>query len=444
MPHFGEAVRNLEPLHGGLLANWNGFVGVVLALSGVEAIANATGVMKLDPGSTQDKPSVAKTSTPAIIWVMIEVCVFTALLSLATHALNGLELNKGDVDAPDHPGVRDYMLRYMAEIFVGGTFGSTAGQIAAWAVSIVFGVLLLSAVNTSIVGLIAIIFLMSRDREVPRQFQKLNAFGVPTLGMIVATAIPWILVLAVRNVSGLADLYAVGVVGAIATNLGATSTDKKLRLATWERALMFCTFLVMAAIEISLVIDKPNARNFAATTLAVGLILRGLAREKAREGEETEGVARAPAKQDNDQVPTATGEIATELPLLCAVRTIGRTLDFAIEEARAIRQPLYVLFIRQQPALTIKDRNRAWHEDKEAHKIFTYAKRKAKEHPVVPCYVVSDAPADTIVDVAATVGASRLILGSPQRSALVNVLRGNLIRKVSKLLPKSIHLLVYA
>jgi hypothetical protein len=76
------------------------------------------------------------------------------------------------------------------------------------------------------------------------------------------TVIPVILVVAVKDVAGLADLYAVGVVGAIATNLGATSTDKKLHLGRWERSLMFCTFLIMAAIEVSLFIDKPNARVF--------------------------------------------------------------------------------------------------------------------------------------------------------------------------------------
>ena len=46
---------------------------------------------------------------------------------------------------------------------------------------------------------------------------------------------------------GLADLYAVGVVGAIATNLGATATDRKLSIKTWERFLMFATFKLSAA-----------------------------------------------------------------------------------------------------------------------------------------------------------------------------------------------------
>ncbi|HTL17517.1 MAG TPA: universal stress protein UspA, partial [Patescibacteria group bacterium] len=56
LPHLGLAWHNLQPLSGGFGNNWMSFVGVVLALSGVEAVANATGVMKLNPGSTDDKP----------------------------------------------------------------------------------------------------------------------------------------------------------------------------------------------------------------------------------------------------------------------------------------------------------------------------------------------------------------------------------------------------
>src|SRR5215831_9083531 len=154
LPHLGTAVHQLQPLQGGFLKNWQGFVGVVLALSGVEAIANATGVMKLNPGSTDAKPNVSKTSSKAILLVMVEVCLFTVLLSLAAHALTGLQVNKDDVDAPGNPGVRDYMLRYMAHVFVSGSLGITMGHIAGWAVSIVFAFLLLSAVNTAIVDLI--------------------------------------------------------------------------------------------------------------------------------------------------------------------------------------------------------------------------------------------------------------------------------------------------
>src|SRR5450432_256342 len=143
IPHLHEAIGHLEPLHNGFWHNWAGFVGIVLALSGVEAIANTTGVMKLDPGSDDSRPSVRKTSTPAILWVMIEVCVFTALLGLAMHALGGLHISNGDVDAPHAAGVRDYMLRYMGEVFVGGALGPVVGHTFGFIVSIVFGLLLL-------------------------------------------------------------------------------------------------------------------------------------------------------------------------------------------------------------------------------------------------------------------------------------------------------------
>src|SRR5207247_89915 len=73
LPHISEALGNLQPLHGSLSQNWAGFVGIVLALSGV-----------------------------------------------AAHALNGLQIVRGDVNAPGAEGVRDYMLRYMGQVFVGG------------------------------------------------------------------------------------------------------------------------------------------------------------------------------------------------------------------------------------------------------------------------------------------------------------------------------------
>src|SRR6185437_4762817 len=96
---------------------------------------------------------------------------------------------------------------------------------------------------------------------------------------LVAAVIPAILIIVVRDMSGMADLYAIGVVGAIAVNLGASATDRKLGLVKWERALMLITFVIMLAIELSLFWDKPRARIFATTVLVIGLIMRGLAAE---------------------------------------------------------------------------------------------------------------------------------------------------------------------
>jgi amino acid transporter/nucleotide-binding universal stress UspA family protein len=457
VPHLGEAVHNMRPLTGGIGKNWGGFVSIVLALSGVEAIANATGVMKLDPGSTVEKPSVTRTSTPAILWVAAEVCFFTALLGLGMLALP-LTTGPGDssgleVNAPGNPGVRDYMLKHMGDVFVGHALGGWWGAVFATVVAGVFGLLLLSAVNTAIGDLVTIQFLMSRDGEMPPIFRSLNRFGVPLLAAVAATVIPVGLVLAVSDMSGLADLYAVGVVGAIATNLGATSTDWKMALGRWERGLMFGTFLVMALIEISLLIDKPNARYFALTVLVTGLVLRELAKERAARKKQLEEAGN-PANAANgtaDPPVTVSRSLATTStessgdPMLCAVRGMGRTLDFALKEAEEIRRPLYLLFVREQSVITSEDRRRKWMDDEEAGGIFRYARDRVEgKATMLPCYAVSDSAAGTIVDVAATVGASRLILGAPHRGALVSLLRGNIVREVSDLLPEDIELLVFA
>ncbi len=521
LPHLAEAWHNVHGLHGGWQHNWTSFVSIVLALSGVEAVANSTGVMRLDPGGdAHGKPSVVKTSTPAILWVMAEVVLFTALLGLLMHALPGLTPITADpndptvdamhpaVTAPGDPGVRDYMLRYMGEYFGSLHFGPAAGHVIGIAVSVVFGVLLLSAVNTAIGALVSTQFLMGRDRELPEVFRRLNNWGVPTWGLVVSTLIPLALVLLVSDLSGLAELYAVGVVGAIATNLGACSTDRKLELRLWERALMFVTFVVMVVIEFSLFIDKPAARTFAVTVLAIGLVMRSLGREQAQRGAfvvvlamvvalfafgdtaaaviavtvlaaglilrglvgerrlkreakraELAGVTPAgstvpglgstfPGLPDgvNREValPIGNQAEASGPPMLCAVRGVGKTLDFALDDARESHRPLYLLFVREQPVITSEDRKRKWKEDDQAREIFSYARSKADGAVVLPGYAVSDSPADTIVDFAATIGASRLMLGAPSRSGLVNLLRGNIIRQVSDLLPDDIHLLVYA
>ena len=75
---------------------------------------------------------------------------------------------------------------------------------------------------------------------------------------------------------------------------------------------------------------------------------------------------------------------------------------------------------------------------------FAAAKEQAGDRPPLYCYAVSESAAATIVDIAATLGASRLILGAPRRHGLVNILRGNVVREVSDLLPEEIDLIVYA
>src|SRR5205823_9838756 len=199
-------------------------------------------------------------------------------------------------------------------------------------------------------------------------------------GMLLATLVPMLLVIIVKDMSRLAYLYAVGVVGAIATNLGAPSTDRKLAIKSWERTLMFGTFLVMAAIEVSLLIDKPNARYFVITVLLVGLILRGLVQERRMKREAAPALA--PKKLAVDLAKATAEPTSASLgpeSILCAIRGTGRTLDFALREARETRRRLYLLFVREQPFMTEEDARRKWQQDPEASAIFAEAKQKSAD-----------------------------------------------------------------
>ena len=94
--------------------------------------------------------------------------------------------------------------------------------------------------------------------------------------------------------------------GAIATNLGACSTDRKLGLARWERYLMFVTFLIMLAIEISLFVDKAVGAGFRRYR-AGGRV--GVARPGGRDCQPAKGRGHAAAARAASLPPTANSSL---------------------------------------------------------------------------------------------------------------------------------------
>jgi amino acid transporter len=438
LPYIGQAINGIQAPTGGFLANWDKFVGIIVALSGVEAIANATGVMRLDVGSSEDNPKVGNTAKWAILWVMIEVCFFTAFFGLMMQALPGLEVLNGEVNAPGHSDVRDYMLRYMGEYFVSEQINPFWGVIFGGVVGGVFAILLLSAVNTAIIALVALLFAMSRDGELPERFQKMTVFGVPIYPLLLASIVPVIVLFFVSDIAHLVDLYAVGFVGAITTNLGVNAMDKTLPLSRNERFWLYVGFFVMAAIEITLLFTKPDARRFVLSILTGGLILRAFVAERRQKKWAARQVKMKHASlyADDSRVVLHYGAI------LCAVRNVGKTLNFALQESQRYEQPLYILYVREQKYLTEEDLTKNWVDDRLACTIFDYAKESSHEMTIKFLYVVSDSAADTIASMAKKLRVSRVILGRPRTARLLQLLRGNIVREVAELLPEDIDLLV--
>ena len=437
IPFIDSAVHRITPLPGTPLENWDIFVGIIVALSGIEAIANQTGVMKLDPGSTEENPSVHQTSKWAIIIVMLEVCFFTAFFGLMMNAIPGLKLVDGNINAANMPDIRDYMLKYMGDFFVTNLFGSMMlGKAFGFIVSTVFAILLLSAVNTAIVSLISLFYVMSKDGQMPDFFQKMTRFGVPYYPLFFAVAAPAVVLIFIHDVAGLANLYAVGFVGAIALNLGMTASNPDISMKKSEKAFMYFTFAVMLIIELTLFATKPEARRFAIAILTIGLILRAWVIEMRQKVWSDKKIDRKHASlyEEDEKTPIHYGA------LLCVVNTVGKTLDFAIFEAKKLQEPLYILFVREQKVVSEADRRKLWIDDEEACKLFDYAKDSSHEINIKFFYAVTDLPSPTIVQAAKDLQTSRLIIGRPRENKMLKLLRGNLTQELAEKLPDTIDL----
>ncbi len=438
---------------------WGSFVSSILALSGVEAIASLTGVLKLDPGSTLEKPQVAREARRAIIPVAIEVVGGTILLGWATmslwkwsHSAFSPEQTMLDRLTQGH----SHILRVLGEEFgtkwLGHGFGAGMGIV----VGIVVGLLLLSAVNTAIAALIGMLYTLARDGEMPRPFLALNRHGVPKLPLIVATVLPCIVLLITYTdpdaaLATLGELYAIGVVGAITVNLGSCTFNKKLELKIWERGLFALTFLVLFCVEISLAYEKHLALFFVVIVLSIGFWLRALSHKAS--GLATVTVAREMA----DMVSPESIERLRPQPLieggkfLVCARGVTPVLKYALNEAHLHKAVLCVLYMREiavilggvQPR---EPRRSRWQDDPQAAAIMTLMLKVGEETGVCvqPIYTVSTDPASTIVDIAATLGVDLVMLGSSHRAAMARLLKGNVIERVASNLPEDIQLVIHS
>jgi len=451
VPHL--TTHFLQPRHESLSALWVQFVGVILALSGAESIANITGVMKLDPGSTMEKPSVARESLKAIVPIAIEVVAGTALLGWAMLSLPAVLpktlhlLDPSAVNSVLQLRSED-MLRFIGEQFATATFSPAIGNFFGWIVGIVFFLLLLSAANTAIVAIIGLLYMMSRDREMPRQFRQLNRHGVPIYPLLIAIGLPTVVLLFVANFTALAGLYAIGVVGAITVNVGSCAFNRSVGFTWYDRVLFGVTFCILFFVEITLAHTKPDALFFVVVVLGAGLALRAYTLK--RQGLTTLTVTREVAKM---VTPTLESTMQSRLregqKIMVAARGITPVLSFALDEAQLRKACLFVLYVKEvaiyYTAAGTRLGRAQWQDDPEANAIMTSMIKLGEERDVsvVPVYAVSQDASSTIVDLAATMGIDYLVIGASQRTAMTKLLRGSVATNVAQQLPESINLLIF-
>ena len=393
---------------------WVAFVSIVLALSGVEAIANLTGVMK--------KP-VAHTARRAIWVVAGEVAVFNVLLALCMLAIFPL-------DREAH--VND-MLAFLSGHYV-GIWGE-------WAVRILGGVLLLSATNTALTDMISVQYLMARDGELPRFMQALNRFGVPWVPAIVAASVPVLVLLVSHNLERLAALYAIGVIGAVAINVTLCSLHPRLR-RMHRKVQMMLLGAVLLAIWVTLAFTKLHALAFVTIVLAAGLTVRQLTKWlSTRKGPRLSLLREAIQEQ-------LTPEALAKPKLLVGTYGSEALAPAAVREAKASDATLVVCFIREV-TLSYKyegEQRLTIDTDQAAQKVFgRYLDLgHAMGVPILPVYDSGPNAVELMAETAAIYGCQCILIGTTRRGAVYHLIKGHFQRRLESLLPPEIPVQIIA
>ncbi len=471
---------------------WVNFTRICLALAGVEAVANMTGMMK--------KP-VAREAKRTIWPVSIEVVSLNLLFGLALAGLvfasAGTSLK--DKHTPDEQGliqsrsaVLELLPADMATDFTAGStltedqlatlpetaaqayrlheqyegevkqytnasmrviaketatdrFGAGFGAVFGNIAGITFGLLLLSATNTAIMAMVSVFFAMGQDNELPRPLTKLNYSGVPWIGLIVSVILPILVILVEQDVTVLASLYVLGVTGAITVTVLSSAYNKELELTKPVRIGMWVLGLFLLSITITIGITQPVSTMFSGTLIALALGTRTI---RARGG---------PLDTGESMETPATGWLATlkdikieidpnKPKIMLAAR--GRyQAEFAIDTARRRDATLFAIFVRPIRVMDLRPGQAPQIDtDDAAQEALGTTALLAKEHgvPFIPIYVTSQSIADEILDYTVTYGCDTLIMGKSRRSVFSRKLEGDVVSIISETLPDGITLITRA
>src|SRR5437762_10426614 len=306
--------------------------------------------MKLDKGATIAEPRVGTEAAKAIWPVALEVVIATALLGWAMLSMNPnstVHLWGSDYSVREALNFRsEDMLRFIGEYFASARFGPAVGQMFGWIIGIVFFLLLLSAANTAIVAMIGLLYMMTRDHEMPPQFMALNRHGVPQIPLFIAVGLPIIVIITTRNFTALAGLYAIGVVGAITVNLGSYCFNRVLPIRMYHRILFGITFAALFLVDIKLASTKPDALFFVLCVLGLGLAVRAWTLK--RRGLTTVMVPQQVARMvTHDLAITMQSRLQEGQKIMVAARGITPVLSFALDEAQLRPATLCALSVNQ-------------------------------------------------------------------------------------------------
>jgi amino acid transporter/nucleotide-binding universal stress UspA family protein len=417
---------------------WLTFTRLCLAMAGIEAVANMTGVMR-EP--------VIRTARRTIWPVAIEVVVFNLLFAVALSGLPQLAgthipdaITYGDTPPEAVVEYRDVAMKLIAIESGQHWFGEHVGFIIGKVAAVIFGLLLLSAANTAVMATVSVLYSMGQDRELPKRLTKLNYSGVPWVGLIAALIAPMIVLAITRDVSILAELYVIGVCGAVTTNILSCAMNRRIAMHAAERYGMWALGVFLLLITITIVITKERATIFAGIVVALVLLTRwALKLRPAREVTLPE-----PAIGWLAEIQRAPATLDPSRPRIM-LATRGRyQSEFAVDLARRRGAALFAIYVRTLRLIDVAPGQLPRiEEDPAAQEALGTTAVLARQAgvPFFPIYVTStDIPAE-ILDYTVTYGCDTLIMGKSRRTAFARKITGDVVAQVAEHLPDNVALL---
>jgi amino acid transporter/nucleotide-binding universal stress UspA family protein len=471
LPMLPEGLRTAKPRVEGIETTWQSWeslVRIVLALSGVEAVASMTGLMK---------QPVAKTAKKTIWPVLIEVVALNLIFCIALNALPG----RAETRVPDYVTYEHRMhlssdlkpphdaseahreayevvkdetrevleyrqtaVKVLAKHAGTNLLGETAGNAIAIGSGIVFGLLLLSAANTAILAMVSVFYALAQHGEAPKALTKLNYSGVPWLALVLAAGLPSVVLIFVHDDKALGELYAIGVVGAIAINMICCAANRKLEITRWERTGLWGLAGLMSAIELTIIVAKPHATMFASGMIAAVLVGRWAVRaSKAKPFEPLE----CPAGGWLFELQQSPPKLAGGKPRIMLAARGQDQAEFAVNLARKRGAILFAIYVRTLRLIdVVPGQVPRIEDDPQAQQALGTTALLARRAGVAffPIYVTSTEIAHEILDYTATFGCDTLIMGKSRRSMFARAIEGDVLKTVAANLPEGVSLIARA
>lgn len=465
---------------------WVNFTKICLALAGVEAVANMTGLMK-EPVGHEAKKTIWPVAGEVVglnLWFGLALAGLgfavagTPLREMHTpddvrlnesrsalverfppalqnrfrdgHAIVLTDQELGLLTEPDvaeaYQSLREHeaqvdeytnaSMRVIAREAATDAFGHELGLVFGQIAGITFGLLLLSATNTAVMAMVSVLFAMAQDKELPKALTRLNYSGVPWVGLVVSVLVPCAVIVFESDVTILALLYVLGVCGAITVTVLSTAMNRELEIRGWRRVLMSLLGVFLLSITVTIAVTQPVSTAFSGTLVAVAMISR-IVMQRRRAPKEVE----APTTGWMPILNAVQIAIDPDKPKIMLAARGRYQSEFAIDLARRRDATLFAVYVRPIRVLDPGPGKLPGIEtDETAQEALGSTALLAREAgvPFIPIYVISTAIADEILDYTVTYGCDTLIMGKSQRSVFSRTLEGDVVGQVQAALPEGV------